>query len=124
MTTSPGELPVRIDVKSVGASADFVEKFGKHLVLIYTGKTRLARNLLQNVVRNWCVYLDTTFLYCRKGDCLNFFASRSPPRRANTFLQMPWIWQVCSVALYCCKHGCADGERRSLRAGTLSDGVS
>lgn len=50
---------MRIDVKSVGASTEFVEKFGKHLVLIYTGKTRLARNLLQNVVRNWCVYVDT-----------------------------------------------------------------
>lgn len=32
---------------------DFVNKLNKHLVLIYTGKTRLARNLLQDVLRNW-----------------------------------------------------------------------
>jgi len=32
---------------------DFINKLNKHLVLVYTGKTRLARNLLQDVLRNW-----------------------------------------------------------------------
>ena len=32
---------------------DFISRLNKHLVLIYTGKTRLARNLLQDVLRNW-----------------------------------------------------------------------
>lgn len=32
---------------------DFISKLNKHLVLVYTGKTRLARNLLQDVLRNW-----------------------------------------------------------------------
>ena len=32
---------------------DFIDKLNKHLVLVYTGKTRLARNLLQDVLRNW-----------------------------------------------------------------------
>lgn len=32
---------------------DFISKLNRHLVLVYTGKTRLARNLLQDVLRNW-----------------------------------------------------------------------
>lgn len=57
LTRSPGTLPLSIHVEHVTAPAGFVEKFADHLVLIYTGKTRLARNLLQNVVRNWYVHV-------------------------------------------------------------------
>ena len=69
LTVSPGKLPLRIDVEQVGATDDFVKTFGEHLVLIYTGKTRLARNLLQNVVRNWYVCRVCVFVF-------SFFASR------------------------------------------------
>eukprot|EP00731_Ephydatia_muelleri_P020640 Em0013g367a len=32
---------------------EFLDKLSDHLLLVYTGKTRLARNLLQDVLRNW-----------------------------------------------------------------------
>eukprot|EP00040_Diaphanoeca_grandis_P034079 m.209883 g.209883 ORF g.209883 m.209883 type:complete len:1113 (-) comp33054_c0_seq1:185-3523(-) len=50
---SKAELPLFIETELIECSKDFVQTFNQHLVLIYTGKTRLARNLLQNVIRNW-----------------------------------------------------------------------
>lgn len=40
-------LPVRIITKQIQIQPDLLEKLNQHLVLVYTGKTRLARNLLQ-----------------------------------------------------------------------------
>ncbi|KAF9433758.1 hypothetical protein BGZ76_009023, partial [Entomortierella beljakovae] len=34
-------------------SKEFIETFNSRLLLIYTGKTRLAKNLLQTVLMNW-----------------------------------------------------------------------
>nr|XP_002122353.1 L-fucose kinase-like [Ciona intestinalis] len=46
-------LPLRVTVEMLVLTDEQAEKFNKHLKLVYTGKTRLARNLLQNVLRNW-----------------------------------------------------------------------
>jgi len=53
MARSAGALPLKVDTEVVPVSDEFRNTLSSHLVLIYTGKTRLARNLLQNVVRNW-----------------------------------------------------------------------
>lgn len=50
---SAARLPQKVEVEDLALPETFVDTFSRHLVLIYTGKTRLARNLLQNVVRNW-----------------------------------------------------------------------
>jgi len=50
---SPACLPLKVSTKKLTLPEGFTDIFSSHLVLIYTGKTRLARNLLQNVVRNW-----------------------------------------------------------------------
>ncbi|CAL1547211.1 unnamed protein product [Lymnaea stagnalis] len=50
---SEAKLPLKVEVVDLKVSKDYVQKFTDQLVLIYTGKTRLARNLLQDVVRNW-----------------------------------------------------------------------
>ncbi|KAF6026786.1 FUK [Bugula neritina] len=50
---SKAELPLYVDYRPVELPKDFIRQFDERLLLIYTGKTRLARNLLQNVVRNW-----------------------------------------------------------------------
>jgi len=50
---SEAALPLLIETELIPVPKEFVQKFNDHLVLIYTGKTRLARNLLQNVIRNW-----------------------------------------------------------------------
>ncbi|XP_053497718.1 L-fucose kinase isoform X1 [Ictalurus furcatus] len=46
-------LPLRVDVERLMLPPDFLVALQQRLLLIYTGKTRLARNLLQDVVRNW-----------------------------------------------------------------------
>ena len=50
---SAAKLPLQVATDFLLTSEDFYGKFSDHLKLIYTGKTRLARNLLQNVIRNW-----------------------------------------------------------------------
>jgi len=44
---SKAEIPVKIDVTFLKVSDEVIRSFGDQLVLVYTGKTRLARNLLQ-----------------------------------------------------------------------------
>ncbi|XP_068115798.1 L-fucose kinase isoform X2 [Hyperolius riggenbachi] len=46
-------LPLHVTVERIELPERFVETLNKHLLLVYTGKTRLARNLLQDVLRNW-----------------------------------------------------------------------
>ena len=40
-------LPVHIVTRQIATPPGFIQKLNQHLVLVYTGKTRLARNLLQ-----------------------------------------------------------------------------
>jgi len=44
---SKAELPLYVDYRLVELPKDFIRQFDEKLLLIYTGKTRLARNLLQ-----------------------------------------------------------------------------
>jgi hypothetical protein len=50
-TTEPHQLSVWPQVVSV--DPDFCRTFGEHLLLIYTGVPRLAKNLLQSVLRRY-----------------------------------------------------------------------
>ena len=51
--TSAGALPLVVDITKVSAPTGFAETFNKHLVLVYTGRQRLAKNILWEVLRNW-----------------------------------------------------------------------
>ena len=53
LTTAKNQLPIEISVKPLGLSKDFLDTLNGHLILIYTGITRLAKDLLLNVIRNW-----------------------------------------------------------------------
>lgn len=44
---SRASLPLRVDVEHLRPPEDFLVSLQQHLLLVYTGKTRLARNLLQ-----------------------------------------------------------------------------
>ncbi|NXA41609.1 FUK kinase, partial [Eudromia elegans] len=50
---SKAQLPLRVEVEEIAVPPGFVQTLNEHLLLVYTGQTRLARNLLQDVVRNW-----------------------------------------------------------------------
>ncbi|CAO3566382.1 unnamed protein product [Mortierella alpina] len=46
-------LPIQITATSLELSNDFIQQFDSRMLLIYTGQTRLAKNLLQAVLMNW-----------------------------------------------------------------------
>nr|XP_012627899.1 L-fucose kinase isoform X1 [Microcebus murinus] len=50
---SRAQLPLKVEVEEIRVPEGFVQKVNDHLLLVYTGKTRLARNLLQDVLRSW-----------------------------------------------------------------------
>lgn len=50
---SAPELPLHVTVERLQLPDGFLQTLNQHLLLVYTGKTRLARNLLQDVLRNW-----------------------------------------------------------------------
>ncbi|XP_032709869.1 L-fucose kinase isoform X2 [Lontra canadensis] len=50
---SRAQLPLKVEVEEITVPEGFVQQLNDHLLLVYTGKTRLARNLLQDVLRNW-----------------------------------------------------------------------
>ncbi|XP_056381408.1 L-fucose kinase isoform X2 [Hyla sarda] len=50
---SAPELPLHVTVERLQLPDGFIETLNQHLLLVYTGKTRLARNMLQDVLRNW-----------------------------------------------------------------------
>lgn len=52
-TTAKNQLPLEIDVRKLNVEAKFLKEINKRLVLVYTGITRLAKDLLLNVLRNW-----------------------------------------------------------------------
>ena len=47
---SAAKLPVFIDAKILSVKEKTIERFNEQFFLVYTGKTRLARNLLQVIV--------------------------------------------------------------------------
>ncbi|CAN7992081.1 unnamed protein product [Ixodes hexagonus] len=50
--SNPG-LPLRIHTEAFPLSEQLLAQLSAHFVLLYTGKVRLAKNLLQTVIRNW-----------------------------------------------------------------------
>uniref|UniRef100_A0AAQ4QDP6 L-fucose kinase n=1 Tax=Gasterosteus aculeatus aculeatus TaxID=481459 RepID=A0AAQ4QDP6_GASAC len=50
---SRASLPLQVEVERLKPPDDFLVALERRLLLVYTGKTRLARNLLQDVVRSW-----------------------------------------------------------------------
>uniref|UniRef100_A0A672HET9 L-fucose kinase n=1 Tax=Salarias fasciatus TaxID=181472 RepID=A0A672HET9_SALFA len=79
---SSAALPLKVEVERLRPPEDFLASLEQHLLLVYTGKTRLARNLLQDVVRSWY--------------------SRLPSMVTNA-QQLVWNSEECARA---CSHGC------------------
>ncbi|OQV21505.1 L-fucose kinase [Hypsibius exemplaris] len=73
--SSAAKLPLQVQTEKLNITPENLEEFSSRIVLIYTGKPRLAKNLLQNVVRNWyareesvvstCTNLKSTAEKCR-----------------------------------------------------------
>lgn len=59
---SRASLPLQVEVERLSPPEDFLTSLEQHLLLVYTGKTRLARNLLQ-VRTSGCISLIVTSVY-------------------------------------------------------------
>jgi fucokinase len=51
--TSNNALPLQTNVERINVSSNFQKKLNERLLLAFTGQTRLAKNILQNVLRRW-----------------------------------------------------------------------
>jgi fucokinase len=60
-THAQNKLPLEISVRTLKIDEAFLDEINQRLVLIYTGITRLAKDLLLNVLRNW--YGISQFIY-------------------------------------------------------------
>jgi len=49
----PNKLPLQVEINKIPVSVEVRREFNERFVLIFTGKPRLAKNLLQNVLRSW-----------------------------------------------------------------------
>uniref|UniRef100_A0A8C5LGP4 L-fucose kinase n=1 Tax=Jaculus jaculus TaxID=51337 RepID=A0A8C5LGP4_JACJA len=81
---SRAQLPLKVEVEEITVPEDFVQKLNDHLLLVYTGKTRLARNLLQDVLRNWYARLPAVVqnahsLVRQTEECAEAFRQGSLP---------------------------------------------
>lgn len=53
ITTSPPGTDIKVFPKVLDVSEETLHKVTTNMALIYTGKTRLAKDLLQNVIKRW-----------------------------------------------------------------------
>lgn len=63
--SSEPHLPLHVDVEMLPLSLELCHHLSSHFLLLYTGKVRLAKNLLQTVIRNWYTR-DTKVVSCFK----------------------------------------------------------
>jgi len=53
VSSAPSQLPVALTIERIPLSDSLKRKLDSRMVLVFTGMTRLARNILQDVLRRW-----------------------------------------------------------------------
>ena len=53
VSSAPSKLPVTLKVEQIPLSKSLKDEIDCRLILVFTGMTRLARNILQDVLRRW-----------------------------------------------------------------------
>ncbi|XP_048402241.1 L-fucose kinase [Stegostoma tigrinum] len=111
---SKPQLPLRVDVERIAVTDAFVKSLNDHLLLVYTGKTRLARNLLQDVLRSWYARLPSIV---ENADAL----VRNAEECAQAFIKgdLSWIGQCLNTYWQQKKHmapGCEPSAVQQIMA--------
>ncbi len=88
-TIAKNQLPLEICVREVGLDREFLNSINERLILVYTGITRLAKDLLLNVLRNWYaispeIYANVNGLVKNGHECIS--ALESSKFRNFTFI--------------------------------------
>ncbi|XP_053558225.1 L-fucose kinase [Bombina bombina] len=89
---SAPELPLQVRVEQINLPDGFLETLNNHFLLVYTGKTRLARNLLQDVLRNWYARLpdivqNADALVSNAEQCAKAFCTGDLPQLGHCLTQ-------------------------------------
>merc|ERR1712146_857167 len=74
LAESAASLPLEVSVQRLQSPEGFLQAVGAHTILIYTGRTRLAKDILQNVIWRWYARVSETILTL-KGLKANAFSS-------------------------------------------------
>nr|XP_014347917.1 PREDICTED: L-fucose kinase [Latimeria chalumnae] len=112
---SKAQLPLKVEVEQLPIPESFIQTLNEHLLLVYTGKTRLARNLLQDVLRNWYARLPSIVqnadaLVKNAEECARAFTEGDLPRIGQC-LERYWQQKKCMAP------GCEpQAVRRMMRA--------
>ena len=53
-TSNANMIPLRTKIQHIPLPQSVIQELNERLVLAFTGKPRLAKNILQNVLRRWC----------------------------------------------------------------------
>lgn len=61
---SPADVSVQVHVEPLSLTDTMTTMLSESLLLVHTGKVRLARNLLQNVIRQWYSREEQTVISC------------------------------------------------------------
>lgn len=56
--SNPAELPLVMSVENLNIDPSILATLNERIILTFTGKTRLAKNILQNVLRRWARRTD------------------------------------------------------------------
>ncbi|KAK8795498.1 hypothetical protein WA158_000155 [Blastocystis sp. Blastoise] len=65
-SVSPDKFPVNVDSSILDVKEDVVKGLNDRFIFVYTGRQRLARSLLQDVIRHWYAR-EETILHAVKG---------------------------------------------------------
>lgn len=59
VTCATAQFPIHLQTERLHMEHSFQECFNESLTLVFTGKTRLAKNILRNVLRRWALRTPT-----------------------------------------------------------------
>lgn len=88
---SKAQLPLRVEVEKILVPDGFTRTLNDHLLLVYTGKTRLARNLLQ-VTPGCCTLCLLLPPLEHFGACPLCWCRALPPHRELWHRRL-WVWR-------------------------------
>ncbi|XP_075884780.1 L-fucose kinase [Nelusetta ayraudi] len=123
---SRASLPLRVEVERLRPSEDFLESVEQRLLLVYTGKTRLARNLLQDVVRSWysrqpAIVHNAHELVSNSEDCVRAFSEGS---LSQLGLCLDRLWQQKKVMAPGCEPASVRAMMEALRPLVLGQSLT
>ncbi|KAJ8252633.1 hypothetical protein COCON_G00219450 [Conger conger] len=119
-------LPLKVEVERLDLSEDFLLSLQQRLLLVYTGKTRLARNLLQDVVRSWysrlaAIVENTEQLVSNAEECARACAEGSLSRLGSC---LDRYWQQKKAMAPGCEPAAVRNMMAALRPLTLGQSLA